>query len=761
MNNGDDVAINLFGNCIPDELSVVVTSEGQTLQALTVGSSCAGTTLLDEFGSLQFVEYACRGEANSHSCFTTVDLETAVANSGSTVAEITEWRLVCNGEAIIELPSPIELGPGQAVPLTETCEISLCEEGQNVIDSSAVGIGESGEICPDGETISFPISIGTPFPSPSPSEMPSPSPSEPPSDPPSPSPTVSPSQSPSNPPTILPSASPSEPPSPAPSIPPTTEFCEFGLDIDCVPPAGSATCNATPPPVQQCAGRPTEMGFLFNSGFCNESFNVQNNDGRNLFLCEDLQIGPTQEGEQAYIVIADTDFSTFYFEGWVGYREVFYASDGGNRFPANQIIRIYSDSDITNPANLIQDIQYHSSCSSNLFLKDRFGGVQLVEWVNDVQGTVSCFANQSFELDITIPIDIEGGPATVTGLVVASNVDPFFFNLTDQVAGTVVDAGGSFNVEVGIPIDLTTRMTYNLLITVDAVTRLGRLCRATELTSFTAGYPLPPIFPTLSPTASPTGTDSPTTDPNSTACSVDADISCNTFSGRSCVGITVPTSRVCLTENAPISLDFVYNGLINGQPIAGDQVFLEVAAEDRREEITAFRGIVSVGDGIRIANGLSEGYFYVTVSTVVNGGPGQEITNFEMETECFGSLTLGDQFGPLELISFETREQGLQVGTELVTVSYAVENVGLVSANLQSVLKTSSFTNPNGPTEQLSSSMPLLLQSGGAFQPPSDRVQIDLSAAQGAQFQFVLEASGVGAASGLGCQDLARYSFQV
>jgi len=246
------------------------------------------------------------------------------------------------------------------------------------------------------------------------------------------------------------------------------------------------------------------MVFLFNGGNCDQSFNVQEASGK--FFCEDFGAGPpTERGEKAFIVVTALKDDTVYHNDWAEVGQLYTLFDGGNNFVADQLITIYNSSDTANPSNILQAVQYHSSCSQNLFLKDRFGASQLVIWVNEDQGTISCFANQTFELDVTVPIEFEGGPATVTSLTVASNVDPFFFNLTDKVAGTQIDAGDTLEVSIAIPIDLTQKQTYNLLITLVAVTLDGRDCRATDLISFTAGYPLPPIFPTFSPTQAPSG----------------------------------------------------------------------------------------------------------------------------------------------------------------------------------------------------------------------------------------------------------------
>ena len=215
------------------------------------------------------------------------------------------------------------------------------------------------------------------------------------------------------------------------------------------------------------------MGFIYNGGDCEGSYNIQPIGDK--FICEDFNGGPpVNRGETSYIVVTALKDDTLYFEGTVAVGDAFTLFDGGNNFVADQIINIYKNEDTSDPANLLQAMNYHSSCSQNLFLKDRFGAVQLVEWVNEVQGRISCFANQTFDLDISIPVDIRGDTATMETLTIASNVEPFFFNLTDKVAGVVVNAGDVLEVNIAVPIDLTSRKTYNLLITLTAVTDTGQ-----------------------------------------------------------------------------------------------------------------------------------------------------------------------------------------------------------------------------------------------------------------------------------------------
>ena len=613
----------------------------------------------------------------------------------------------------------------------------------------------------------------TPFPSsePTPEVTPDPSPEPTPKSTPTPEPTTSPTSEPTPLSTQNPTPVPTELPTATPSVQPS-DSCLFELSVTCVPPNGASSCNASPPPVEQCAGRPFEMVFLFNGGDCDQSFNVQEAAGK--FFCTDQGEGvPTERGEKAYIVVTDLDGETIFHDNWVIVGELFTLFDGGETFPADQLITIFN-SDVTSDANnIVQSVQYHSSCSQNLFLKDRFGATQLVIWVNEDQGVVSCFANQTFDLDITVPIDIEGGPATLTALTVASNVDPFFFNLTDKIAGTVVDAGDNVEATIAIPIDLTIKQTYNLLITLTAITQTGVLCSATDLTSFTAGYPLPPIFPTFSPTQAPTGTASPTPDPETAACELEAEILCETSSGRSCRSLRSPPSPVCSTADGDVSaVEFLVTGnncglteecedANIGQPMSLGEVFIFATGEGNE---IIFQGPTQVGEILQFSSGLEGGSISVTISTSDNGVPGlplQILSSIELgcEGQVGQDLTLLEDFGALQLISFTNDDQGFVSILEDVTMTYVIRNAGDLPASATEAVRTSAFEGM--PVVFVDGGSPVLLGPSEESAFVEATTQINLQNQGGTEYRFEMRVSGEGTQSFVPCSDSTSYLFRV
>jgi len=384
------------------------------------------------------------------------------ANVGSSDMEITVAERYFNGEIFDLLPFvPINpLAPGETTSIEEKTTIDVCQEQTYCVDLNAEASPENGEDCQDNATYKFTI------------EPPPVQPTPPPVVPPTPPPVETP------------------PPSPAP-----TEPCTIDFNTTCTPPPPATDCKAIPPAVQQCEGRPLQMGMLYNGGGCDQSFNIQD-EGK--FTCTDIGNGPpTVDGALSYIVVTDAkDKGITYHSDVVEVGTIYYLSDNGERFEADQLIKIYDESQ----TNLLQDVQYHSSCSQNLFLKDRFGASQLVEWFNEEQGLISCFANATFDLSVTIPLTIEGDSLTVTSLISITSWG--VFNLTDEVFGQVLQPGDTIEASFTVTLDLTSVQRYELLTEIIGFTDEGVICRGVSFYFFVAGTDLENL-PTRDPAAGP------------------------------------------------------------------------------------------------------------------------------------------------------------------------------------------------------------------------------------------------------------------
>jgi hypothetical protein len=232
--------------------------------------------------------------------------------------------------------------------------------------------------------------------------------------------------------------------------------------------------------------------MLFNGGDCSQSDNVQPDK----FFCTDLGPISTELGTPYYIVVTDAKGKGItYFSDIVNVGDFYKLGDGTERFEADQIIQIYTP----DQATMLQDVQYHSSCSQNLELKNRFGASQIVEFLNEEQGLVSCFETFSFSLNIAVPISVSGEAITLSKLTVDTNFAGQL-DLTDQVAGVTVEPGGSVVATLEGEVDFSTAQTYTLEFNIEGTNASGDFCVGQEIVSFEAGGvpPRPPSAPTTS-----------------------------------------------------------------------------------------------------------------------------------------------------------------------------------------------------------------------------------------------------------------------
>jgi hypothetical protein len=279
------------------------------------------------------------------------------------------------------------------------------------------------------------------------------------------------------------------------------------------------------------------MGFLFTGNNCSQSRTVQ----KETFICQDYQRIPAV-GERAYIYVTDINgHGTVYHNDYTTVGDMYNLTDKGLPFEDDMFIYIYSSAERTE-ANLLQYVQYHSACSGDVFLNDRFGASQLVEWNNVQQGTVSSKGSVTLTVGVTIPLTAGQRNVTLDSLLVRTNFAGFL-NLTNQVARDTLTAGSSIAVNVPNQIDLATSMRYTLLADVVGGTDKGLVCTGENFTSFSAGLPAPPTFPTVAPTHAPSTSMAPTLNRLTAPCNLQALIKCETFGNNKtipCSGVSYP-----------------------------------------------------------------------------------------------------------------------------------------------------------------------------------------------------------------------------
>jgi len=170
---GDDLVIRDQGECLPSALDVTVRSSDNATQTVFIESTCSGATLLENFGSLvEFAGYTCADNI-PHNCYIDVEFSITTSNAGTVPQTVTDWSFDINGETRgpgIALPTIL---PNEGFSTIEAAEIELCTDMQYVVGTEVAAIGSADLAqCEAADSISFDITQGSSYPSPSPSESP-------------------------------------------------------------------------------------------------------------------------------------------------------------------------------------------------------------------------------------------------------------------------------------------------------------------------------------------------------------------------------------------------------------------------------------------------------------------------------------------------------------------------------------------------------------------------------------------------------------
>jgi len=613
------------------------------------GGSGSNLNLKDKFGSLT-VETCEEEGGNINNCLFDAEFTYRISNSGSSELDVTAINRTCNGDGRDLLgDADLTLSPGQAIDIQEPGRIDACA---GYLEKTAYieGVGEDGEICFDEAKFNADFL----------SQMPSMTPTE----------------------TRLP--------------------CNITLDSVCQPPDESwlpdnQTDCALPPLQDLCSERPAVMVMRYNGGPCDQSDNLQPDKSG----CVDVGDGPpTDKGVVSWITVTATkDPGITYFNGPVAVGDNFELDDGGGRVEADMTVIISEvDSSGTGPGLTIQDQFFHSSCSQNLFLKDRFGSVQLVAWLNGLQGFVTCFVDVEFSFAIVngeLGNPSDTSPATLLSFFTLTNLigdgDGLELrNFTDIVYGKTLQPGELYEFEAIFTIDATVRRFYTAISNL-----VGRnddtngICRVSSVLSFTAGADLTPVFPTKAPTVSPTSTAFPTVDPESVDCDIDAEITCES-NGKPCESsLKFPT--VTCNGDVPNTMEFMFTGKEcmdtiasealkdcsdeNVIPDGTESVYVYIS-DDKFKDGPFFSGVVSKNE-IFTANVGGEGKLGIQIYNVANGVQGDLLyQEMQTDTKCETDkkqLVTADLFGALQLTGFASNSQSVS-GEASITLSYSVVN---------------------------------------------------------------------------------------
>jgi hypothetical protein len=519
------------------------------------------------------------------------------------------------------------------------------------------------------------------------------------------------------------------------------------------------------------------MSFRYNGGDCSQSDNLQD---RQNFDCFDIGSGPpTVAGVESIITATRLGGTETYFSGPVKVGGMYTMNEDGSfdKLAADINITVYDPAIGISGEGMLQTIFVHLSCSQPLFLKDRFGSSQTVQWIEDDGRNVSCFQDtETGSLVVSLNASTVDEPVELLEMVVISNVQDEPINYTDAVQGTILEPGGESITlpPINVTVDLTDRVRYTFFTTIigRAVTS-GVMCNGFDFTECIAGVALPPFFPTLAPTPSPTVTPYPTPDPNTTTCIIRGAIECVVTEpfGETCETLTAATSPRCSTGAELEILVFQYTGA-GTTDLGGawpEEVYLFISD---CETSAFFQGTVRLGDNITVnsrGNFLCE-TIEINIQTVDfveedETNNGEVLASLEYPSGCLSveedpvGWTLGTSYGPLELTQYNSDLDGIQALTAVVFINYAVDNIGEFNAIVESGLVVSPFSATN-PSQIVPT--PFELRKQTRLSISNQTANINLETSRGSTFSFTLDVNATSdTAFMLPCDDFQNFSFTV
>eukprot|EP00542_Grammatophora_oceanica_P020099 CAMPEP_0194028766 /NCGR_PEP_ID=MMETSP0009_2-20130614/2669_1 /TAXON_ID=210454 /ORGANISM="Grammatophora oceanica, Strain CCMP 410" /LENGTH=163 /DNA_ID=CAMNT_0038668255 /DNA_START=54 /DNA_END=545 /DNA_ORIENTATION=- len=138
-------------------------------------------------------------------------------------------------------------------------------------------------------------------------------------------------------------------------------------------------------------------------------------------------------------------------------------------------VTIYNSNVQFDASTMVVSFIIHTSCSRNLYLKDRFAGLQLVSFTNPVQRTQQCFQDIDLSFDITTTTNV---PFELVSLV--TNVNGELYPVDDDdLPDESINPSDPSTFPQSIEFDLTDApMSYTATSTVVGRTEDGVECTA-------------------------------------------------------------------------------------------------------------------------------------------------------------------------------------------------------------------------------------------------------------------------------------------
>lgn len=544
------------------------------------------------------------------------------------------------------------------------------------------------------------------------------------------------------------------------TIPKPQVDCSLGVNFNCSTQDGG-DCTAIKPPT--CSdGTPVEsLTINFTGSVCMPNSNKQGNESRCVdsapfmndnatVLCKDISNGFDVMVQPSNVQPGDT-FQVI--AGLCG------------SLPAKIDCIIFDKT-----GTKIQETVIDTSGTVPLNLNDRFGGFTVQTCVTQ-RGEKSCLHTLNYDITVANVGSVE---------MDVTVVDFLFEKSTTSLLGNLqlnpIPTGKSTLLNPKRDINICTNESFFAQVSVAANSPSGGMCQATAQYAFMVTLPPPPapraapalspmtnipavpfaLAPQVPPDLPPTNLPiniMPTRRPSSlapsanalmTACQLKADTICETLqpgnlTGR-CEDIKNPNNVTCSNGSIPTSVSFAYQA-------KGGATNITVKVTVHGAEMSIFvrdGGIFTVGGNL--TNGL----------TLSIDGIGSKT----IDTSCSvgNDLTLGNQFGPLELIGFQNKD-GDFTSVYIVRVSYLVQNVGPNDADVDSVIITSELSNGGASFNALSSTQDIHRGATQLIFNETQLVDALQKFSQNHTFIFRSDVTGKSRIGGLPCQANATYSF--
>lgn len=628
------------GVCLPECMSVAIAvASGLVTQIFEIDSTCdseeRGLVLVSDYGAFQSIGYTC-SETDTHNCMQDVNYDFKICNTGTTDEELYEWSVDLYDEQLdlLDTFGNTTLNIGECKEDSYTVDVDRCDvfEGTVKVTCSAVDpVTGTPPGCEDSEEITFEWDPVTLPPSPQPSPVPS----------------------------LSPSASP-------------TEICTIDVALTGCPEYNTTLEN-------NCQGRPQVIEFRYNGGGCSQSDNLQS---RQKFSCEDVNGGPpTVKGAPGYVVAMKAGGEDLYFSGPVAVGETFILNESKefDKLSADMTIQMF-DANPEEGGTLFQTVDVHLSCSQKLFLFDRFGATQVVEW-SEVDGRVvssrqSDIRTGTIEIKLDTTSDIVK-PIRLTEMNMIASALSEPIDYTPDVAGVLLEPGTVIQIEgPRIDIDLSVRTRYTFFLALNGETLDGSICNGSSFLECTVGYNLDPVFTTLMPTASPTSTPYPTQDPETASCEVESAVSCSVTSieGITCDEIKAPADNSCPAGSDLTVAYLKYDGSL------GPTIFVEALCDKE----TFFDRMIQAGETFKLNTRFDvceDATIEFLVYDVDPEEKGKTLQESLVSTSCPGPWTLGGSVADgFTLEAFVDTQDSIvfdvHIGEVEVQLDYTAKNSG-------------------------------------------------------------------------------------